>query len=112
MAQKNARRNAKQKTTKQQEKLIPSRHQTLFILFSIFGFSLRLLGTLIANGFRIIGGNTYQGALSRIGRLRGWLAIKTTEARFTSLRRVVGCVLIYLGILVILHAHLFNNVSE
>ena len=50
--------------------------------------------------------------MSRIGRLRGWLAIKTTEARFTSLRRVVGCVLIYLGILVILHAHLFNNVMN
>ena len=50
--------------------------------------------------------------MSRVGRYGGWLAIKTTEARFTSLRRVVGCVLIYLGILVILHAHLFNNVMN
>lgn len=112
MAQKKrAKKRKTKKQQKQQEKLILVGIGLLFILFSIFGFfHLGFLGTLIANGFRIIGGNTYQVLCLALAVYGGWLAIKTTEARFTSLRRVVGCVLIYLGILVILHAHLFNNV--
>ena len=39
-----------------------------------------------------------------------WLAIKTTDARFKSIRRVIGCVLVYFGLLIILHAQIFSNV--
>lgn len=99
MAQKKrAKKRKTKKQQKQQEKLILVGIGLLFILFSIFGFfHLGFLGTLIANGFRIIGGNTYQVLCLALAVYGGWLAIKTTEARFTSLRRVVGCVLIYLG---------------
>ena len=114
MAQKKrAKKRKTKKQQKQQEKLILVGIGLLFILFSIFGFfHLGFLGTLIANGFRIIGGNTYQVLCLALAVYGGWLAIKTTEARFQSFRRVSGCLLIYLGILVILHAHLFNNVMS
>jgi S-DNA-T family DNA segregation ATPase FtsK/SpoIIIE len=114
MAQKKrAKKRKTKKQQKQQEKLILVGIGLLFILFSIFGFfHLGFLGTLIANGFRIIGGNTYQVLCLALAAYGGWLAIKTTEARFQSFRRVSGCLLIYLGILVILHAHLFNNVMS
>jgi S-DNA-T family DNA segregation ATPase FtsK/SpoIIIE len=114
MAQKKrAKKRKTKKQQKQQEKLILVGIGLVFILFSVFGFfHLGFLGTLIANGFRIIGGNTYQVLCLALAVYGGWLAIKTTEARFTSFRRVAGCLLIYLGILIIMHAHLFNNVMN
>ena len=62
MAQKK-RPTKKRKTKKQQlqeEKLMLVGLGSLFILFALFGlFQLGFLGNLIANTFRIIGGNSF-----------------------------------------------------
>ncbi|WP_430610990.1 DNA translocase FtsK [Enterococcus sp. DIV0876] len=112
MAQKKrAKKRKTKKQQKQQEKLLLVGIGLVFILFSIFGFfHLGFLGTLIANGFRIVGGNTYRVLCIALAAYGIWLAIKTTEARFQHIRRIIGCLLIYFGILIILHAHLFGNV--
>lgn len=112
MAQKKrAKKRKTKKQQKQQEKLMLVGVGLLFVLFSIFGFfHLGFLGTLIANGFRIVGGNTYQFLSVALAAYGVWLAIKTTDARFKSIRRVIGCVLVYFGLLIILHAQIFSNV--
>ncbi|OTN75389.1 cell division protein FtsK [Enterococcus sp. 8G7_MSG3316] len=112
MAQKKrAKKRKTKKQQKQQEKLLLVGIGLVFILFSIFGFfHLGFLGTLIANGFRIVGGNTYRVLCIALAAYGVWLAIKTTEARFQQVRRIIGCLLIYFGLLIILHAHLFGNV--
>jgi len=112
MAQKkSAKKRKTKKQQKQQEKLMLVGVGLLFVLFSIFGFfHLGFLGTLIANGFRIVGGNTYQFLSVALAAYGVWLAIKTTDARFKSIRRVIGCVLVYFGLLIILHAQIFSNV--
>ena len=96
MAQKKrAKKRKTKKKQKQQEKLILVGIGLLFILFSIFGFfHLGFLGTLIANGFRIIGGNTYQVLCLALAVYGGWLANKTTEARYTSIHRQISTLLI------------------
>ncbi|MDB1687798.1 FtsK/SpoIIIE family DNA translocase [Enterococcus casseliflavus] len=112
MAQKKrAKKRKTKKQQKQQEKLMLVGVGLLFVLFSIFGFfHLGFLGTLIANGFRIVGGNTYKFLSVALAAYGVWLAIKTTDARFKSIRRVIGCVLVYFGLLIILHAQIFSNV--
>ncbi|OTE88147.1 hypothetical protein B1K96_37460, partial [Escherichia coli] len=55
-------------------------------------------------------GNTYQFLSVALAAYGVWLAIKTTDARFKSIRRVIGCVLVYFGLLIILHAQIFSNV--
>ncbi len=112
MAQKKrAKKRKTKKQQQQQEKLVLVGVGLLFILFSIFGFfHLGFLGMLIANGFRIVGGNTYRVLCIALAAYGGWLAIKTTEAKFQQFRRIIGCLLIYFGLLIILHAHLFGNV--
>ena len=60
MAQK-TREETQNKNNKTTRETDSSRHRLAFhLVFDLWFFPLRLLGTLIANGFRIIGGNTYQ----------------------------------------------------
>lgn len=115
MAQKK-RPTKKRKTKKQQqqqEKMMLAGAGLLFILFSVFGFfHLGFLGTLIANGFRVIGGNTYQFLCLSLALYGAWLMVRTTEAKLQEFRRLGGALLIYLGILVLLHAHLFSSLQS
>lgn len=113
MAQK--KRQKKRKTKKeiqQQEKLIMILIGLVFVLFAGFGlFKLGFLGTLLANTFRIIGGNTYPILCLVLAGYGIWLMLKTTEAKITNYRRFFGSLIFYLGILLMLHAHLFSKLQ-
>lgn len=114
MAQKK-KRTKKRKTKKQmrqQEKLTLIAFGFLFILFSVFAlFQLGFLGTLIANGFRIIGGNTYPFLCVLLAGYGLWVMIKNNEAKVTHGRKIIGGLLIYLGVLIFFHAQLFGRVQ-
>lgn len=114
MAQK--KRQKKRKTKKQmqqQEKLIMILLGLVFVLLAGFGlFKLGFLGTLVANGFRLIGGNTYPLLCLALAGYGVWLMLRTTEAKITNYRRFFGGVVFYLGILLLLHAHLFSKLQS
>ncbi len=114
MAQKR-KRTKKRKTKKQmrqQEKLTLIACGFLFILFAVFAlFQLGFLGTLIANGFRIIGGNTYPVLCILLAGYGLWVMIKNNEAKITYGRKLIGGLFIYLGVLIFFHAQLFGRVQ-
>lgn len=114
MAQKK-RPTKKRKTKKQQlqeEKLMFVGLGSLFILFALFGlFQLGFLGNLVANTFRIVGGNTFPVltiALAIYGLL---LIVKNTSLKFKHYRRMIGLLLMYVAVLIFFHAQLFAKVK-
>lgn len=115
MAQKK-RRSKKRKTKKQkrqQEKLTLIALGFLFILFALLGFfKTGFLGILIANGFRVIGGNTYWLLCLGLLAYGTWIMVKNTAAKVTNYSKIWGGLLIYLGILIFFHAHLFGKVQN
>ncbi len=111
MAQKKSRRKKTKKELEQQEKLTVVLVGLLFVLFAGFGlFKLGFLGTLIANCLRVIGGNTYSVLCLGLGAYGIWLMVKNTQARFQNRRRIMGILLIYLGVLLIFEAVMFAKV--
>ncbi|MDN6127185.1 MAG: cell division protein FtsK, partial [Tetragenococcus halophilus] len=117
MAQKK-KRSKKRKTKKQmrqQEKLTLIAFGFLFILFGVFAlFQLGFLGTLIANGFRIIGGNTYPFLCALLIIYGSWVMLKNNEPRKRKISyggKIFGGILIYLGILIFFHAQLFGRIQ-
>lgn len=113
MAKKKRPAKKKRKTKKQQQQ----QEQTLMIilgfaviLLAVFGFlRLGFLGTLIANGFRIVAGNTFQFLCLLLAAFGFWIVIKNREFSVTKPRRWIGGALLYLGILLLFHAHLFGK---
>ena len=106
----------KRKTKKQQqqqEQLLTILLGFVFILFAIFGLlKLGFLGTLIANGFRIIGGNTYPILCGMLVGYGGWLMIKNTQISYGQPRRWIGAIVFYMAILLFLHAQLFGKIQN
>lgn len=106
----------KRKTKKQQqqqEQLLTILLGFVFILFAIFGLlKLGFLGTLIANGFRIIGGNTYPILCGLLVGYGGWLMIKNTQISYGQPRRWIGAIVFYMAILLFLHAQLFGKIQN
>lgn len=106
----------KRKTKKQQqqqEQLLTILLGFVFILFAIFGLlKLGFLGTLIANGFRIIGGNTYPILCGLLVSYGGWLMIKNTQISYGQPRRWIGAIVFYMAILLFLHAQLFGKIQN
>lgn len=117
MAQKKRRSNTTKRKTKkqlqQQEKLTLIGLGFLFFLFALFGFMhLGFLGTLIANGFRMIGGNTYQILCLALAAYSIWLIFKNTNAKVTNVKRIIGGLFVYSGVLLFLHANLFSRLQD
>ncbi|MGG5312027.1 cell division protein FtsK [Enterococcus sp. DIV2371] len=84
-----------------------------FILFAVFGFlKLGFLGILVANGFRIVAGNTYQILCVVLAVLGFWIMVKNREFTMGKSRRWLGVGLFYLGILLFLHANLFGKLNS
>lgn len=114
MAQKK-NRSKKRKTKKQlqqQEKLTLIGLGFLFLLFAAFGlFRLGFLGNLIANTFRLVGGNTYPVLCILLAIYSVWLMIKNSEAKISNKQRIIGSLLIYSGILIIFHGQLFGRLQ-
>ncbi|MGM0158096.1 cell division protein FtsK [Enterococcus sp. AZ191] len=110
------KRPAKKKTKKQkqqQEQLLAICVGFALILFAVFGFlKLGFLGILVANGFRVIAGNTYQILCLLLAIIGFWVVIKNTDFKIGKSRRWFGGLLFYLGILLFLHAHLFGKLHS
>ncbi len=106
----------KRKTKKQQqqqEKLTLIALGLLFLLLATFAaFQLGFLGTLIANGLRVVGGNTYLLLCLGLGGYGIWLMVKNSAAKITHGRRITGGLLFYAGVLIILHARLFGRLQS
>ena len=106
----------KKKTKKQQqqqEQLLAISIGFALILFAVFGFlKLGFLGILVANGFRIIAGNTYQLLCILLAILGFWVVVKNTDFKIGKSHRWFGGILFYLGILLFLHAHLFGKLHS
>ncbi|WP_165005547.1 DNA translocase FtsK [Enterococcus sp. ZJ1668] len=116
MAQKKRPAKKRKKTKKQkqqQEQMLTIGVGFALILFAVFGFlKLGFLGILVANGFRIVAGNTYQILCLLLAILGFWIVIKNTEFSIGKNRRWFGGLLFYLGILLVLHAHLFGKMHS
>ena len=83
MAKKKRPAKKKKKTKKQkqqQEQLLAICVGFALILFAVFGFlKLGFLGILVANGFRVIAGNTYQILCLLLAIIGFWVVIKNTD---------------------------------
>ncbi|MBF8808494.1 MAG: DNA translocase FtsK [Enterococcus lacertideformus] len=116
MAKKKRPAKKKKKTKKQQqqqEQLLAISLGFALILFAVFGFlKLGFLGILVANGFRIVAGNTYQILCLLLAILGFWIVVKNTDFKIGKNRRWAGGFLFYLGILLFLHAHLFGKLHS
>lgn len=116
MAKKKRPAKKKKKTKKQkqqQEQLLAICVGFALILFAVFGFlKLGFLGILVANGFRVIAGNTYQILCLLLAIIGFWVVIKNTDFKIGKSRRWFGGLLFYLGILLFLHAHLFGKLHS
>lgn len=112
----NKRSTKKRKTKKQkqqEEKMIWIGIGAFFSLFGFFGIlKLGFLGTLVANLFRIIGGNTYLFLCVCMIVLGIWLMVKNQAAKWRPNHFFYGGLLIYLGLLLFLHAHLFGRLQS
>ena len=111
------RRTTKKKKTKkqlqQQEKLTFIGVGFLFVLFALVGlFKLGFLGNLIANAFRVVGGNTFPALCIALAGYGVWLMFKNSEAKITKYSRVFGVVLVYAGVLIFFHAYLFGKLQS
>ena len=116
MAKKKRPAKKKKKTKKQkqqQEQLLAICVGFALILFAVFGFlKLGFLGILVANGFRVIAGNTYQILCLLLAIIGFWVVIKNTDFKIGRSRRWFGGLLFYLGIVLFLHAHLFGKLHS
>ncbi|STP28357.1 cell division protein FtsK [Enterococcus durans] len=116
MAKKKRPAKKKKKTKKQkqqQEQLLAICVGFALILFAVFSFlKLGFLGILVANGFRVIAGNTYQILCLLLAIIGFWVVIKNTDFKIGKSRRWFGGLLFYLGILLFLHAHLFGKLHS
>ncbi|MGX7200909.1 cell division protein FtsK [Enterococcus plantarum] len=114
MAQK--RKSAKKKKTKkqqqQQEHLNFIFLGIFFIFFGLFGLlKLGFLGTLIANGLRVVIGNTFPVAAILLMLYGLSLVIFGKEFPIKKSRPMIGGVFVYLGVVLFLHAYMFRNVG-
>ena len=94
MAKKKRPAKKKKKTKKQQqqqEQLLAISIGFALILFAVFGFlKLGFLGILVANGFRIIAGNTYQLLCILLAILGFWVVVKNTDFKIGKSLRWFG----------------------
>lgn len=109
---KNTRAKKTKKQQAQQERMIYLFIGIAFVLFGLFGtLKLGFLGILMANVFRFIVGNTYP-FLGVLLIIYGFLLVFLgKELSFKKKKLAVGGVLFYCGLLMLLHAWLFKQVS-
>ncbi|MDA9471492.1 DNA translocase FtsK [Enterococcus sp. 5H] len=110
------RKKTKKKKTKkqqqQQEHLNFIFLGLFFILFGLFGLlKLGFLGTLFANGLRVVIGNTFPIAAILLMLYGVMLIIYGKDFPFKKSRLWIGAIFLYLGILLFIQAHMFRNVG-
>lgn len=114
MAQRKGAKKKKTKKQKQQQEHLNFIFIGLFFLFfGLFGLlKLGFLGMLVANCFRIIIGNTYPIAALLLMLYGLLLIIYGKDFPIKKSRPIIGGVVLYLGILLFLHALMFRNVGN
>lgn len=84
----------------------------IFIILSLFSLSsVGFIGVLSANAFRFFVGDTYIGASVLLGFYGLYLLLKGKEPPFKN-QRLIGLFVLYLGILLWLHALLFADIMK
>lgn len=84
----------------------------IFIILSLFSLSsVGFIGVLSANAFRFFVGDTYIGASVLLGLYGLYLLLKGKEPPFKN-QRLIGLFILYLGILLWLHALLFSDIMK
>jgi S-DNA-T family DNA segregation ATPase FtsK/SpoIIIE len=117
MAQRKTRttKTKKKKTKKQrqqQERLNYIFIGLFFILFGLFGLlKLGFLGTLMANGLRVVIGNTFPLAAILLMIYGALVMIYGKDFPIKKHRIMYGAFFLYLGILLFMHAFMFRNIS-
>lgn len=114
MAQRKGAKKRKTKKQKQQQEHLNFIFIGLFfIFFGLFGMlKLGFLGTLVANCLRIVVGNTYPIAASLLMLYGLLLIIYGRDFPIKKSRPIIGGIILYLGILLFLHAYLFRNIGQ
>lgn len=108
-----AQKKKTKKQLKQQEQLRYIFIGIFFVFFGLFGIlKLGFLGILIANGLRLIVGNTFSAAAILLMLYGFSLILFGDNFPVKSPRKVIGGGLIYLGILLFIHAYWFRNIGS
>lgn len=106
----------KKKTKKQQKQQEQLRYIFIgifFVFFGLFGvLKLGFLGILIANGLRLVVGNTYSAAAILLMLYGFSLILFGDNFPVKSPRKVMGGGFVYLGILLFIHAYWFRNIGS
>lgn len=100
------------KTTKKKQSISIEVIGFIFIVLSLFSItSVGFIGILSANAFRFFVGDTYLVASALLGIYGLYLLLKGEEPPFKN-KRLIGMLLLYLGILLFLHTRLFTGIME
>lgn len=84
----------------------------IIVLMAVLGlFNLGALGTLFANFFRVIGGQTYPVLLIIMGLYGLGMALKGRWPRF-KLRYIIGFLIAYVGVLLLFHGAMFEQLNR
>ncbi|MBL1223943.1 FtsK/SpoIIIE family DNA translocase [Enterococcus sp. BWR-S5] len=106
----------KKKTKKQQKQQEQLRYIFIgifFVFFGLFGvLKLGFLGVLIANGLRLVVGNTYSAAAILLMLYGFSLILFGDNFPIKSTRKIMGGSLVYIGILLFIHAYWFRNIGS
>lgn len=109
---------AKQKRKKSRSKKKQQRQQMLIIgallvFFGLFALlKLGFLGTMIANVFRIIVGNTYPLLAAGTILYGAVILVKQDVPTFKHKEKLWGVLLLYLGVLLFLHTRMFAGIDS
>lgn len=111
-----AKKATRKKTTKKKKQQKNRQNYMIMglvlLLFSLLGiFKLGFLGVLIANVFRLLVGDTYQILAGIVAVYGGILVLLGKEPTLKRPRMAFGIGLLYLGVLLFLHAHLFSETA-
>ncbi|MCB5951954.1 DNA translocase FtsK [Enterococcus sp. BWT-B8] len=108
-----AQKKKTKKQKKQQEQLRYIFIGIFFICFSLLGLlKLGYLGILIANGLRLVVGNTFTIAAVLLMLYGFSLVLFGENFPIKSARPIIGGLLIYLGVLLFLHVYWFRNIGS
>ncbi|MGO2082462.1 DNA translocase FtsK [Vagococcus sp.] len=117
MAKKKQKKKQPKKLTKKQLKEKERRTYLVigicFIIFGLLGIAkLGFLGSLMANVFRLLVGNSYSVFAIAIIIYGGWLVVKGKEPLIKRGTLLIGLIIFYLSIVLLLEINLFKDISS
>lgn len=108
---KTTKRKSKKVSSKKYDAALNNLQGVILVLIALFGFfNLGVVGTFIANIFRVAVGQSYQFVLAVLVLYGIFKAFTGRWPKFKA-RIIVGILLAYIGVLVILHVVMFNQLN-